>query len=720
MMMSALLCCNSRKALSSIIPLMVVIQRLNLGNLSKEKEVTAAHGMGWSVMRKLIMLLALTFLIVVSMALSTPTAPSSAFFSFKSLNLSCNNFNLSQIPSQIGRLSRLTRLNLSFSNLSGQIPQQIFNLSRLISLDLSSYYSTNLILDFKLKLHKPSFKVLVQHLTNLKVLHLSSINISSRVPELLANFSPLESLRLSHCRLEGEFPVGIFQLPNLKILDLSDNRDLKGFLPPFQLKSPLKSLILPVTNFVGELPSSFGNLAYLEELDIHNCNFTGQIPYSFSNLSKLVHLDLSYNHLSFHSPIFSSLSWVGNLTKITTLGLAGFNLKGEVPSWLMNLTHHSTVFLGFNQLTAIPSSLTKLSKLQFLSFRNNQLYGQIPFQIYYLSSLTDLIFSSNELQGSIPSNVSLLKNLEVLDLHSNNLVGSVEMSAFSQLKKLRILTLSFNNLTLINKTSTNKSIPNFRVLGLAFCNLTEFPKFLHNQDLLRFLDVSFNNIQGKIPSWMCSINTNSLEYLNLSHNLLIGFEKDPTVLQWARIHTLDLRFNKLRGSFPLPPSSTSSYLISHNKLVGEVSAMLCNLSALETLDLSFNNLSGSLPQCLGNLSDSLSLLDLRRNNFNGSIPSTWRTGCKLKMISIGYNQLQGQVPKSLAKCSSLELIDFGNNLIIDSFPSWLGNLEDLRILILRSNSFYGVIDKPQTKGFSNLRIIDLSQQFHWKVAINVL
>ncbi|KAF2284795.1 hypothetical protein GH714_030563 [Hevea brasiliensis] len=649
MMMSALLCCNSRKALSSIIPLMVVIQRLNLGNLSKEKEVTAAHGMGWSVMRKLIMLLALTFLIVVSMALSTPTAPSSAFFSFKSLNLSCNNFNLSQIPSQIGRLSRLTRLNLSFSNLSGQIPQQIFNLSRLISLDLSSYYSTNLILDFKLKLHKPSFKVLVQHLTNLKVLHLSSINISSRVPELLANFSPLESLRLSHCRLEGEFPVGIFQLPNLKILDLSDNRDLKGFLPPFQLKSPLKSLILPVTNFVGELPSSFGNLAYLEELDIHNCNFTGQIPYSFSNLSKLVHLDLSYNHLSFHSPIFSSLSWVGNLTKITTLGLAGFNLK-----------------------------------------------------------------------GSIPSNVSLLKNLEVLDLHSNNLVGSVEMSAFSQLKKLRILTLSFNNLTLINKTSTNKSIPNFRVLGLAFCNLTEFPKFLHNQDLLRFLDVSFNNIQGKIPSWMCSINTNSLEYLNLSHNLLIGFEKDPTVLQWARIHTLDLRFNKLRGSFPLPPSSTSSYLISHNKLVGEVSAMLCNLSALETLDLSFNNLSGSLPQCLGNLSDSLSLLDLRRNNFNGSIPSTWRTGCKLKMISIGYNQLQGQVPKSLAKCSSLELIDFGNNLIIDSFPSWLGNLEDLRILILRSNSFYGVIDKPQTKGFSNLRIIDLSQQFHWKVAINVL
>ncbi|KAF2284781.1 hypothetical protein GH714_030312 [Hevea brasiliensis] len=205
---------------------------------------------------------------------------------------------------------------------------------------------------------------------------------------------------------------------------------------------------------------------------------------------------------------------------------------------------------------------------------------------------------------------------------------------------------------------------------------------------------------------MCGISTNYLEYLNLSHNLLTGFEKEPALFQWARIRILDLRSNRLHGSLPLPPSSTFSYLISRNKLVGEVSALLCKLSALETLDLSFNNLSGSLPHCLGNLSYSLSLLDLRRNNFNGSIPSTWRTGCRLRMISIGYNQLQ--VPRSLAKCSSLELIDFGNNLIIDRYPSWLRNLQDLRILILRSNGFYGVIDKPQAKGFSNLRVIDLS------------
>ncbi|KAF2284803.1 hypothetical protein GH714_030660 [Hevea brasiliensis] len=619
-----------------------------------------------------------------------------------SLNLACNDFNLSQIPSQIGRLSRLTHLNLSFSSLSGQIPQQIFNLSRLISLDLSRYYHG-------LKLHNPSFKDLVQHLTNLKVLHLSSMNISSKVPELLANFSSLEFLSLSGCGLQGEFPVDIFQLPNLKMLDLRHNRHLKGYLPPFQLKNALKSLMLSRTSFVGELPFSFGNLTDLEELDISHCNFTGKIPYSLSNLNKLVYLKLSFNHFSFHNPSISSFSWIGNLTKITTLGLADFNLKGEIPSWLVNLTQLSEVNLGNNQLTGpIPPSLAKLSKLESVYFRNNQLSGKIPFQIYNFTSLSELALSSNELHGSIPSNISQVKNLEVLDLQSNNLVGSVELSSFLQLKKLTFLTLSFNSLTLITKTSTNASTPDFLVLGLAFCNLTEFPRFLHNQDMLESLDLSSNNIKGEIPSWMCSISTNSLDYLNLSHNLLTGFEKDPAVLQWATIRILDLRYNRLHGSFPLPPQSTSSYLISHNKLVGKVSALLCNLSALETLDLSFNNLSGRLPHCLGNLGDSLSLLDLRRNNFNGSVPSTWRNGCKLKMISISYNQFQGQVPRSLAKCSSLELIDFGNNHIIDSFPSWFRNLEKLRILILRSNGFFGLIDRPQTKGFSNLRVIDLS------------
>jgi hypothetical protein len=53
------------------------------------------------------------------------------------LNLAFNDFNFSRIPPQVRNLSRLTHLNLSWSNFSGQIPLEVSQLSHLSSLDLS-------------------------------------------------------------------------------------------------------------------------------------------------------------------------------------------------------------------------------------------------------------------------------------------------------------------------------------------------------------------------------------------------------------------------------------------------------------------------------------------------------------------------------------------------------------------------------------------------------
>ncbi|ESR45579.1 hypothetical protein CICLE_v100035402mg, partial [Citrus x clementina] len=148
---------------------------------------------------------------------------------------------------------------------------------------------------------------------------------------------------------------------------------------------------------------------------------------------------------------------------------------------------------------------------------------------------------------------------------------------------------------------------------------------------------------------------------------------------------------------------------SNNRLTGEIPSWICNLNILESLVLSHNNLSGLLPQCLGNFSDELSVLDLEANNFFGTIPNTFIKESRLGVIDLSHNLFQGRIPRSLINCSKLEFLGLGNNQISDTFPSWLGTLPKLNVLILRSNTFYGIIEEPRTGcGFSKLRIIDLS------------
>ncbi|XP_055960502.1 receptor-like protein 6 [Mercurialis annua] len=651
-----------------------------------------------------------------------------ALVHLRSLNLAYNSFGPSQIPSSIGNLSSLTYLNLSYSDFSGQIPSQLLNLSNLVSLDLSNNYGLNL--------HKPSFSDMVRQLTNLKELHLSIVRISSSVPDLLSNFSSLESLRLDLCGLTGEFPVAIFQLPNLKVLDLSHNFYLKVDFPSFQFGSPLKSLKLTgtnsrsVRNSTAHVPTSIGNLIYMEELALSDCSFipssienlvhlkslritycifTDQISPTFSNFTKLVYLYFSQNHFNIHPPTTSSFTWIGKLPKLTQLFLNRINMKGEIPfNWLMNLTQLSHLHMYNNKLIGpIPSSLMNLTHLTSIDLSSNQLSGQIPLHIGHLTFLSHLDLSSNKLEGQIPTSLFDLNGLRMLDLSLNKLIGTFDFTVFSQLNYLYSLSLSNNyNLSLITTTESNVTFKNMVILGLGSCNLFEFPSFLHNKlDWLAFLDLSSNNIHGQIPSWA---GLKSLQNLNLSHNHLTGFDNDSSILRWAKLRTLDLRYNMLKGSLLMPPSSTSFYLVSHNRMSGELSPSICNLNSLEMFDLSFNNFSGKLPQCLGNFSDFLSLLDLKRNSFHGTIPSMWRNECKLKMISMSHNQLQGPLPRSLQNCSLLEMVDFGSNQIVDAFPSWFGSLPNLKILILRSNQFYGTMENLVATGFSDLRVIDLS------------
>nr|XP_017245857.1 PREDICTED: receptor like protein 30-like [Daucus carota subsp. sativus] len=595
-----------------------------------------------------------------------------------SLNLADNHFNYSFIPSKIASLSRLLHLNLSSSVFSGQIPSEILKLSNLTSLDLS--FNVNFSsLENLLKLETPDLRSLAGNLTNLEVLDLSMVNISSAIPDLMTKLFFLSTLGLRKCGLYGEIPIGIFQLPSLLILDVGRNRKLRGHVPEIVSSSlKLEELRLDYTDISGKLPDSIMKLKSLRILDINYCLFSGFIPATVSNMTTLTTLDLSRNYFSGKVPPLASMS------QLSYLSLANNNFTGKISASFANLT-----------------------SLTYLDLSTNKFSGIVPLWLMNLTYLTHLDLSFNQLMhGSVPKSLSQLQNLEYLSLSHANLSGTIEEDIFLSLKKLTYLQLSHNTLSLVDNNKTNTTLPQFKYLALSECNTRKFPSFLQFQDELEDLFLDLNQIEGLIPEWIWNKSRESMNSVWLGGNQLTGFDHNPGVLPWTRLRVLDLSDNMMEGPPPVLPASTLAFFASGNRMTGEISPLICNAKTLIVLEMSNNNLVGEIPSCLGNSSHDLMILNLKGNHFKGIIPEMSSEG--LTMLDLSQNQLQGKVPRSLANCTLLQVLDLGDNQIDDSFPLWLGTLPELQVLILRSNMFHGTIENHTTNSeFPKLRIIDL-------------
>ncbi|WRX28365.1 Leucine-rich repeat - like 10 [Theobroma cacao] len=579
--------------------------------------------------------------------------------------LALSSMNLSKaLLNFIGNLVSLKNLDLSHTSFSGALPDSIGNLVSLKDLDRSYTSFSGALLDF------------IGNLVSLKNLDLSHTSFSGALPDSIGNLVSLKDLDLSYTSFSGALPNSIGNLVSLKVLDLSS------------------------TNFSGALPNSIGNLVSLEELNLGGCNFSGIIPRSLGNLSQLNHLGLSNNYFSGQIP--SSLT---NLTHLEFLDIFYNQLEGSIPNEVTAFPNLIHLHLSFNFLNGtLPSWLYTTSSLKSINLQHNQLSGYIK-QFQHIS-LEEIFLQNNKLQGLDPSSMSQLVNLTSLDLSSNNLSGIEESDLFSKVQNLQYLDLSNNNLYFnSNHASADYTLPNLQSLDMSSCNVNQFPQFLRGSKVLRYLDLSNNRIHDKIPKWMWDIGKDSLQYLNLSHNSMTEVGQLP----WKNIRILDLSSNLIQGDPPIPPLTTSTFLISNNNLNGEMSDLICNVSYLEILDMSHNHLSGIIPQCFGKLSKSLRMLNLGTNKLHGTIPATFAKGCQLENLNLNANQLEGPLTRSILNCRSLQVLDLGNNKINATFPHWLGNLQELKVLVMKSNQMHGSINgKKRTHYFRKLQILDLS------------
>ncbi|CAN6566519.1 unnamed protein product [Malus baccata var. baccata] len=570
------------------------------------------------------------------------------------LNLSDNNFNYSQIPPTIRNFPSLTHLDLSTSVFSGRVPSELSLLSKLTNLNLAlnldrlsedkdhqSSEERNYPL---LKLEASDLGSLVQNLTSLEVLTLSFVNVSSAIPHSMANLSSLTALYLRDCHLFGEFPVRIFQLPNLESLSVRYNPDLTGYFPEFNQSSPLILLKVGFTGLFGTIPSSIQNLHSLQDFDVAQCNFSeGLVPSFLGNLRQLTYLDISANKFGDQLPLV--LPWVkllcirfysnmfhGSLPipppTMREYAAADNNFTGEISPLLCNMKNLLSLDLSQNNLGGmLPQCLGNFSDhLILLLLGNNSFHGIIPQTYNKGSSLRMIDVSHNKLQGQLPRSLANCVILEYLVL-SNNRFNDVFPIWLGTLLELKLLAMRRNGF--------------YGVIGKSRKNV-DFPK-------LRILDLAYNDFTG------VGYDVDGFPvFNNVSCQLMIATKG------------LEQYYPKIREEF-------ASFDISSNKFEGKIPEFIGNLKELRSLNLSHNILTGSIPSSFGNLM-KLESLDLSQNKLSGRIPQQLVQLNFLSSFNVSHNNLTGAIPQG-TQLSSLNVTSYEGNpgLCGDPLPKKCGN-----------------------------------------------
>ncbi|AES87007.1 putative leucine-rich repeat-containing, plant-type, leucine-rich repeat domain, L [Medicago truncatula] len=580
------------------------------------------------------------------------------------------------LPHNIGNMTNLLELDLSYCQLYGTLPNSLSNLTQLIWLDLSHNDLSGVI---------PSY---LFTLPSLEEIYLASNQFSKFDEFINVSSNVMEFLDLSSNNLSGPFPTSIFQLRSLSFLYLSSNR-LNGSLQLDELLklSNLLGLDLSYNNIsINENDANADQTAFpnFELLYLSSCNLK-TFPRFLRNQSTLLSLDLSHNQI-----------------------------QGAVPNWIWKLQSLQQLNISHNFLTELEGSLQNLTSIWVLDLHNNQIQGTIPvfpefiqyldystnkFSVIphdignYLSSILYLSLSNNNLHGTIPHSLFKASNLQVLDISFNNISGTIPPCLITMTSTLQALNLRNNNL--------NSSIPDMFPTSCVASSLNfhgnllhgPIPKSLSHCSSLKLLDIGSNQIVGGFPCFVKNIPT--LSVLVLRNNKLHGsiecshhsLENKP----WKMIQIVDIAFNNFNGKLQ------EKYFATWEKMKNDENNVLSDfIHTGERTDYTYYQDSvtistkGQVMQLLKILT-IFTAIDFSSNHFEGPIPHVLMEFKAIHFLNFSNNGFYGEIPSTIANLKQLESLDLSNNSLVGEIPVQLASLSFLSYLNLSLNHLVGKI-----------------------------
>ena len=229
-----------------------------------------------------------------------PTAFEVSCLDFTSETTTINNIETDTIPTCLGLLTQLTRVDLTFEHLTGTIPSALGELTALTYLNLGG-----------------------------------SNRLTGTIPSALRELTALAYLSLRGNQLTGTLPSALGEMTALAVLYLSFNQ-LTGTIPSALGElTALTYLELLINQLTGTIPSALGELTALTGLWLRDNQLTGTIPSALGELTALKELTLSFNQLTGTIP-----SALGELTALTWLHLENNQLTGTLPTWVSSIRNN--------------------------------------------------------------------------------------------------------------------------------------------------------------------------------------------------------------------------------------------------------------------------------------------------------------------------------------------------------------------------------------------